>query len=397
VDALEVLGMMLGIFNIEISIFKPGCGFPDLSFTVEVYATLGCFVVVASGFLVLCSFRIPLLWMVRWLHALYTTRVQRKLPELPACLRRRRGERHSRKPKINGEFAGSNAYESAVSSTRALSGPLPPPPAPPAPPVPDEDIPILGQRRTRTANKKALWTRNVLRAATLHFFEDHSSGEDDHNSKIVDDTEGIGDNIDNNSNDDTSNKRKDSDKVSTKNQAFIINSDMDNSNNNINNDSNENNDNNESNDSKNNYDYNNNSNNDCSSSNNNNSSSNDDDDNRDNSNDSANVTRTSGHVARKAMANGTLLSAEYKKPTLHFQKGVDADTSSVMASRQALSFVAHLSPSQSVAAISTTTTTTAATTTVSTSSISSKNKARRSLRNATSAAEHAISDSGGER
>jgi hypothetical protein len=32
----QVLGMVLGIFNNELSIFKPGCGFPELSFTMEV-------------------------------------------------------------------------------------------------------------------------------------------------------------------------------------------------------------------------------------------------------------------------------------------------------------------------------------------------------------------------
>jgi hypothetical protein len=89
VDALEVLGMMLGIFNIEISIFKPGCGFPDLSFTMQVYATLACAVVVATGFLVLCVFRIPLLLRARAIEAYFTTRVQPRLPMFPACLRRR--------------------------------------------------------------------------------------------------------------------------------------------------------------------------------------------------------------------------------------------------------------------------------------------------------------------
>jgi hypothetical protein len=124
VDALEVLGMMLGIFNIEISIFKPGCGFPDLSFTMQVYATLACFVVVSSGFLVLCIFRIPLLWRARWLHDVYTTRVQPRLPGFPACLRRRQVETRSLMRKTDGlehppghktdkRFAGSNAYECA--------------------------------------------------------------------------------------------------------------------------------------------------------------------------------------------------------------------------------------------------------------------------------------------
>jgi hypothetical protein len=122
VDALEVLGMMLGIFNIEISIFKPGCGFPDLSFTMQVYATLACFVVVSSGFLVLCIFRIPLLWRARWLHAVYTTRIQPRLPWFPACLCRRRRETSSLMRKTDGlehppvlktdaKFAGSHAYE----------------------------------------------------------------------------------------------------------------------------------------------------------------------------------------------------------------------------------------------------------------------------------------------
>jgi transcription factor SPN1 len=88
VDTLEVLGMILGVFNIEISIFKPGCGFPVLSFTMEVYATLCCLVVVASGFLVMCIFRIPLLRKTRVFTAWFTTRVQPKLPKRPSgsCL-----------------------------------------------------------------------------------------------------------------------------------------------------------------------------------------------------------------------------------------------------------------------------------------------------------------------
>jgi hypothetical protein len=33
---MQVLGMILGIFNNELFIFKPGCGFPEMSFTTGV-------------------------------------------------------------------------------------------------------------------------------------------------------------------------------------------------------------------------------------------------------------------------------------------------------------------------------------------------------------------------
>jgi hypothetical protein len=60
----------------------------QLRHLAQVYATLGCFVVVALGFLVLCAFRIPLLSRARWLSDLCTKHVQPQLQKLPARFRR---------------------------------------------------------------------------------------------------------------------------------------------------------------------------------------------------------------------------------------------------------------------------------------------------------------------
>jgi hypothetical protein len=96
--------MALGVFNIEISIFKSGCGFSPLSFTMEVYATLAIFVVVAACFLVLGLFRAQLLRSAHWLEA----RVE---PRFPACFCRRKvGTRsHTNKAtkQLDAEFAGA--------------------------------------------------------------------------------------------------------------------------------------------------------------------------------------------------------------------------------------------------------------------------------------------------
>jgi hypothetical protein len=226
----------------------------------------------------------------------------------------------------------------------------------------------------------------VLRAATLHFFDDKSSGEDDNNSdgedpnKIETDAEGYV--IHNsNKNDDNNADSNDNDSFtigSNNNSSFIINNDSNNKNNNkksyksYNNDINENKD------------------------NNNYSSNKDKDESIYDGNHNKYGTRTSGHVASTSDASWAFLSAKDKKLLPHRKEG-EATTSSVVAARQALSFAADLPLKQATTAVSAIiATTTTTTTNITTGSISSKNGTSRSLRNATSAAIDAKFDSGDE-
>jgi hypothetical protein len=231
----------------------------------------------------------------------------------------------------------------------------------------------------RTVNKKPLWTRNVLRAATLHFFDDNDSDGEDPN-KIETDAEGYV--IDKSKINNTENKD---------NETFIIGSNND-KNSIINNDSNNNN-----NKSYKSYSNNINKNKD----NDNNGSNKDNDDSNDGSNHDGNdnkyVTRTSGHVASTSNASWAFLSAKDKKLLPHRKEG-ESTTCNVVAARQALSFAADLPRKQAITAVSAiiATTTTTTTTTITTGSISSKNKTSRSLRNATSAAIDANFDFGDE-
>jgi hypothetical protein len=248
----------------------------------------------------------------------------------------------------------------------------------------------LGERWTRTLKNQPLWTRNVLRAATLHFFDDGNSGSgnDDQKSKIATDIVGKGDmkvskNVNRNNNNGGNSSSsliissKDENSHVKGNSAtspvIAISPTTTSTTTTMNKDKNSNN------------------------------NSNDNDDNNNSNDNDDNVAHTSGHVASILKATLAVLSAEIKSPTLNFQKEVDADTNNVVAARQALLFAA---PKQATTAISTTNTTTATTTI--TDSISSKSSTRRShrnsksstsrsLRNATSTAIDANFDLGGER
>jgi hypothetical protein len=57
VKALEVLGMLFGVFNIELSILKPGCELAGVSFISELYGTLLFAMAVALAYICLCAFR----------------------------------------------------------------------------------------------------------------------------------------------------------------------------------------------------------------------------------------------------------------------------------------------------------------------------------------------------
>jgi hypothetical protein len=84
----------------------------------QVYATLGCFVVVASGFLVLCAFRIPLLSRARWLSDLTTKHVQPQLQKLPARFRRNGAMRSPVHKKDPADMVRSRVRKRRVSFMR---------------------------------------------------------------------------------------------------------------------------------------------------------------------------------------------------------------------------------------------------------------------------------------
>jgi hypothetical protein len=65
VKMLEVFGMLLGAFNLELSIFKPGCAFSSVSFFAELYGTLSFAVFVTLAYILLCTFRSALIRPVR--------------------------------------------------------------------------------------------------------------------------------------------------------------------------------------------------------------------------------------------------------------------------------------------------------------------------------------------